>query len=111
MGSDLIIRRKHEDLIEYMYQAMTHFPKSERFTLVADIKRLLLGILEKIVRANKTRKRLPILYDIDVLLEELRSLLRLSMALGFLPFKKYEISSRMVSEIGKLLGGWIRASR
>jgi hypothetical protein len=90
---------------------MTHFPKSERFTLVADIKRLLIEILGQIVRANKTRNKLPILFDIDVNLEVLRSLLRLSTELKFLPFKKYELSSIMVCEVGKLLGGWIRSSK
>lgn len=106
-----MIRKKHEDLITYLYQAMTHFPKSERFTLVADIKRLLIEILGQIVRANKTRNKLPILFDIDVNLEVLRSLLRLSTELKFLPFKKYELSSVMVCEVGKLLGGWIRSSK
>ena len=35
---NLIIKQKLEDTIEYAYGVFRHFPKSERFTLVADLK-------------------------------------------------------------------------
>jgi hypothetical protein len=49
---NLIIRKKLEDVIEYAYCVFRHFPKSERFTLVADMKRSLVKMLELIIRAN-----------------------------------------------------------
>jgi hypothetical protein len=49
---NLIIRKKLEDAIEYAYCVFRHFPKSERFTLVADMKRSLVKMLELIIRAN-----------------------------------------------------------
>ena len=85
-------------------------PKSERFTLAADIKSSMLRMQEVMIRANKARNRLPLLYDLDVELEVLRSKIRLAMNLGFLPFKKYEIMAASLVEIGKMLGGWIKQS-
>jgi hypothetical protein len=89
---------------------MKHFPKSERFTMVADIKMSIYKILRTMIRANKSRNRLPLLYEIDVELECLRTMIRLSMTLGFLPFKKYEVMSQKLVEIGKMLGGWMKQS-
>lgn len=94
--------------MEYVFQALTHFPKSERFTTAAEIRNTMLRILKLIIRANKTRSRLPLLYDIDVELDVLRSLIRISTAMGFMPFKKYEQASLRLAEIGKMLGGWIK---
>jgi len=42
---NLIIKQKLEDTIEYAYGVFRHFPKSERFTLVADLKRSLTKML------------------------------------------------------------------
>ena len=108
---NLIIRKKLEDAIEYAYCVFRHFPKSERFTLVADMKRSLVKMLELIIRANKSRNKFPILMDLDTELEVFRSLVRLSFQLKFISMKKYEVLSRMIDEVGRLLGGWIRQNR
>jgi len=47
----------------------------------------------------------------DVELDYLRSLIRLAMQLGFLPFRKYENWAAMLNEIGKMLGGWMKSMR
>ncbi len=108
---NLIIKQKLEDAIQYAYCAFRRFPKSERFVLVADLKRSLIRMLEMVIRANKSRDKLTVLYNIDVELEVFRSLIRLSMDLKFLPLKQYEILSNKMAEFGRLLGGWIRQSR
>ena len=72
--NNLIIKQKLEDTIEYAYCVFRHFPKSERFTLVADLKRSLTRMLELIIRANKSRNKFPILMDIDTEKETLNIL-------------------------------------
>ena len=72
--NNLIIKQKLEDTIEYAYCVFRHFPKSERFTLVADLKRSLTRMLELIIRANKSRNKFPILIDIDTEKETLNIL-------------------------------------
>lgn len=111
MAENLKIKQKTEDAIEYLYIALKHFPKSERFTLCADIKQSMYKIMRLIIQANKSKNKLTILYEIDTELDVLRMLIRLSMKMGFMPFKKYEVTSGYLAEIGRMLGGWIKASK
>lgn len=108
--NDLKILQKCYDMIEYGYTALRHFPKSERFTLAADIKKSMYELLKMIIRANKRYFKKTTLQDIDIEIENLRYLIRLSNGLGFLPFKKYENWSRKLEELGRMLGGWIKAT-
>lgn len=106
---DLKILQKTQDMIEYGYVALRQYPKSERHTLAAETKRSMYELLRLIIRANKRYYKKTTLQDIDIELDNLRYLLRLANNLGFLPFKKYENWSRGVNEIGKMLGGWLKA--
>ena len=111
MTENLKIKQKVEDTLQYMYIALKHFPKSERFTLCADIKQSMYKIIRLIIQANKTKNKLPILYEIDTELDMLRMMIRLSMKLEFMPFKKYEVIINYLSEVGKMLGGWIKSAK
>ena len=97
-------------MIEYGYTALRQYPKSERYTLAADIKQSMYELLKLIIRANKRYFKKTTLQDIDIELENLRYLVRLSNGLGFLPFKQYENWSRKLDELGKMLGGWIKVT-
>ncbi len=109
MTENLKIKQKVEDTLQYMYIALKHFPKSERFTLCADIKQSMYKIIRLIIQANKTKNKLPILYEIDTELDMLRMMIRLSMKLEFMSLKKYEVTIGYLSEVGKMLGGWIKS--
>ena len=108
---NLIIKQKLEDTIEYAYGVFRHFPKSEKFTLVADLKRSLTKMLELIIRANKSKNKFIILMDLDTELEVFRALVRLFFELKFISIKKYEVLSQKVDEFGRLLGGWIKQNK
>lgn len=107
---DLKILQKCYDMIEYGYIALRQYPKSERHTLAAETKRSMYELLRLIIRANKRYFKKTTLQDIDIEIDNLRYLIRLSNSLGFLPFKQYENWSRKLSEIGKMLGGWIKST-
>lgn len=96
-------------MIKYGYQALAQFPKAEKFSIVADIKRNMDIILERVIEANKKYYKKTTLQELDVAIMILKHYLRLSHELGFLPLKKYEIWSGLVVEIGKMLGGWIKS--
>lgn len=97
---------KTMEMMEYAYIALAQFPKSEKFCLVADIKRCMDLILERIVAANKKYYKKTTLQELDIEVAKLKVYIRLSYRLGFLPIKKYEIWSEKVAEIGRLVGGW-----
>lgn len=96
-------------MIKYGYQALAQFPKAEKFSIVADIKRNMDIILERVIEANKKYYKKTTLQELDVAIMILKHYLRLSHELGFLPLKKYEVWSGLVVEIGKMLGGWIKS--
>lgn len=108
---ELKILQKVYDMTKYGYQALAQFPKSEKFALAADIKRCMHTILERCIEARKKYYKKTTLQDMDVEIAKLKAFLRLSQELGFLPFRKYEIWSKMVVEIGKMLGGWIKSTQ
>jgi four helix bundle protein len=105
---ELKIQQKCEDMIKYVYTALRYFPKSERFTLAADIKESMFKILSLIIRCNKARDKNKYFKEIDIELIVFKSYIRLSMELEFIPIKKYENISNYITEIGKMLGGWIK---
>lgn len=107
--TELKIKEKCEDMIRYGYTALKQFPKSERFTLAADIKLCMFKLLRLIITANRRYFKKTTLEDMDVELDLLRSYIRISMQMGFLPFKKYEIWAGMIDEIGRMLNGWKKA--
>ena len=75
---ELKILQKCYDMIEYGYMALRQYPKSERYTLAADIKQSMYELLKLIIRANKRYFKKTTLQDIDIELENLRYLVRLS---------------------------------
>lgn len=108
---DLQILQKTYDMMLYAYPALAQFPRSEKHTLAAEVKSCMGNMVRLIIRANKERQKMEHLRQLDAELELLRTLVRLSMELGFLPPRKYEQWSRQLAEIGKMLGGWIKSTR
>ena len=109
--NELIIVEKAKDCYLYLHNALKYFPKSEKFVLSADIKNTFFEMLSLFLTANKSQYKKKILYDADVQLDLLRFKLRVAKELQILKLKQYEILSGMLSEIGKLLGGWIKSSK
>ena len=95
----------------YAYVALRHIPKSERFTLGAEVRAGIWKGLRLIVKANAIRNRMPLLYEIDAEIKILLALMRVAYGLKIVPSKKYEILSEKLVELGKMLGGWIKYSK
>ncbi len=106
----LIIKQKHEDLMLYAYKCLGQFPKSERHVLAEDIRKGLYAIDGLIIRAQKKYFKKTTLQDLDIEVELLKNKIRMAKELKFLPFKKYENLEKMLLEIGRMVGGWIKSS-
>lgn len=107
---DLKILQKVFDMMQYAYSALRQYPKAEKFSLAADIKRCMDLILERVIEANKKYYKKTTLQELDVEIAKLKAYIRLSYNLEFIPLKKYEIWSGMVVEIGRMVGGWIQST-
>lgn len=107
---ELKIYQKAYDMVLFSYPALKNFPKAERHTLVASIKESMYTVLELIIKAQKAKKKTRYLYRLDTEMEVLSTKVRLGAELQFLSIKKYKIWSERLTEIGKMLGGWIKRS-
>lgn len=87
------------------------FPRSEKYTLGAKIKNL---IIESLVIALKSAylpkdKKLPLLNKTDNRIFILKTLIRLAKETKSLDIKKYILLEENLQEIGRMLGGWIKS--
>jgi hypothetical protein len=105
----LVVYQKTYDMIQYGYIALKQFPRSEGHTFVAEIKITMMNIMRLIIVTNKKYYKKTTMKELDTELETLRVYVRLAEDLNFLPIKKYEIWSKKLEEIGKLIGGWIKS--
>mgnify|MGYP001564978536 CR=1 FL=1 len=100
---------KTYDLILWILPKLGRFPKEQRFLLAERIENGLLDILELLIEASFSKEKLEILRKVNLKLEKLRFLIRISKDMRFINIKSYEFSSRSINEIGKMVGGWIKA--
>ena len=105
----LMIRQKTTDMMLYAYPVLAQYPKSEKFSLCADIKRVMDQMLELIIAAEKKYYKKTTLQDLDIAIAKLKAYIRLSHDLKYISVHTYEVWSAKVIEIGKMLGGWMKA--
>ncbi len=98
------------DYLLWIIPQVQKFPRQHRFGLGERIQRLVMDFQDLIVAAGKAKgdERRLCLDKADVQLEQLRVWLRLSQDLQLLSIQQHEYSARLLSEIGRLLGGWIK---
>ena len=94
-------------------QFLIIFPKGKRYTLGQKIDQILLEIIELIITAGylAREQKLPVLKKIGIKLDVIKILLRLSNEIKCLDNNKYQQIISNVLEVGKMLGGWIKASK
>lgn len=106
----MILYQKVYDFLKYIYPVLAQFPKFEKFALQTQIKTAMFEILKSIIRFKKTGTKSHI-YNADVELQFLKTLIRLSYDLEYKAMSKhrYEVASRHLAEIGRITGGIIEA--
>ena len=108
----LVIYQKFTNLIYYSKNLLNKYPKSERFDLSSDIKNILYTTLRNIIfawKAYDNNEKLRYLRQIDVDLLILKSLITISYKYQYITQKNYMVWNENISEIGKLVGGWIKS--
>lgn len=110
---DLVILTRSFDLLTWLLPHCERFPKSQRFVVTQRLQNAALNFQEALYDANahSGAARLKHLQLADGELDKLRLYLRLSCQWGWLTPAQYEHVSRMVAEVGRLLGGWLRQTK
>jgi hypothetical protein len=97
---------KTHDLLRWLLPATQKFPKDQRFVLAKRVQDAAFNFYEAITAAALHPRPAQALQQADIELQRLRLYIRLSHDMQFISMGQYEHVSRMVVEIGKLLGGW-----
>lgn len=117
--------RKFMELAKLMNIYLNHFPKHEKYGLALEIRRTAYAMYGYLVEAQKRYHKKTALTNLDIAHEQVRMLWRLAFELGYLGFKdgrrderqeetaqhRYLAMSRLVDEMGRMIGGWIAATR
>ena len=100
------------DLLTWLLPASNHFPRAQRHSFTQRMLDAAFDLRERLEEANlrRGRRRLERLHRADEALARLRVYLRLAARWEWLSAGQYRHVSRMLVEIGKLLGGWIKAT-
>jgi len=96
------------DLLRWLIPQTEKFPRSQRFVLARSLNDAALRLHERLAEAVHGSQAGASLEQADVELTKLRTYMRLSHDLGMLSPGSYEHGTRMVAEIGKLVGAWRR---
>jgi len=109
---NMIILTRTFDLLTWLLPKSEKFPKPYRFTVIQRTMDAALDFQEALFAAQSRSgaERLAYLREADARLNALRLYLRLVHHLRWLNDGQYRHVSAMVAEIGRLLGGWLKAS-
>ncbi|CAK0775337.1 Diversity-generating retroelement protein Avd [Azospirillaceae bacterium] len=94
----------------WLIPVLDGFPQRQKYLLGDRIERTALDVLEGVIEATYTRNRNACLSAINIKLNKLRILFRLATELRLIDRRRYEHASRLIDEIGRLIGGWMKAS-
>lgn len=109
----MVIFPRTYDLLSWLLPRSERFPAAQRFVVTKRLQDAALDFQETIFLANahSSRQRLAHLQDADAHLNKLRLYLRLAHQWQWITAGQYEHVSKMVTEVGRLLGGWIKQTR
>lgn len=110
--------RTNGPALEKMYQfllwlvpTVEKMPRAQKFTLGDRIQNTALDALENLIEATYSKPAEPLLRKVNLGLEKLRFLFRMAADLRFIDLRRYEYAARAISEVGRLVGGWLKAQR
>ena len=95
----------------WLIPTVEKFPRKQKFVLGDRIESTALDVLELLIGATYTKSRDKMLTEANLGLERLRFFMRLSFELRLIDTRRYEHAARGLDDVGRLVGGWIKADR
>jgi len=96
------------DFVAWIIPLTIRFPRSQRFVMAATLQREVIHFQELLIEASHQKDKSGLLLSADAELDKVRTHVRMSLEMGLLQPGQYEHAARLMTEIGKLLGGWMR---
>jgi len=121
-NGDIQLYRKFIEFAKLMNIYLNHFPKHEKYALANKIRNSAYEVYDLIVEGQKRYHKKTTLTTLDITHEQCRMQLYLAYELGYFRFKdgkraddedkieeqRWTTISRLVDELGKMIGGWIK---
>ena len=107
----LALYQKLVDVSDWLFPVVDNFPKREKFAICTQIKNSTYSLIRDSIRFQKSRDKLHWLFRLDTELAMLRFLIRHAHERRYLGMKGYHHVSGMLGEIGRILGGLVKAFR
>lgn len=99
---------KTYDFVTWLIPLTIKFPRSQRFVMAATLQREAIRFQELLIEAAHRSAKTDLLSSADAELDKVRTHLRMSLEMGLIQSGQYEHAARMLTEIGRLLGGWMK---
>ena len=103
------ILEKYYKVLLWMLPKLEKFPKSQKYLLTDKIETIMLDILGLLIEAVYTKDKKEILKKINLELEKTRYYVRIAKDMKYMNIKSYAYFSKLLVEIGKMTGGWIKS--
>ena len=111
-GNELIIYKKAEGLLNDVYPVLRNFPKAEKFALCQEIKQTFYVLLRYIMLANNVKARRRMYQEeVDAQLKLLLALFAIAKKQKYITPRKNMQIQMAIEELGRILGGWMRAAQ
>jgi four helix bundle protein len=112
MREEMAIFTRAFDFLSWLIPRTGSFPRQQRFVVTKRLQDAALDFYERIVEANgsRGRARLAHLRQADIALDKVRCYLRLCADWKWLSRGQHRHAAEMVAELGRLLGGWQKAT-
>ena len=120
-NSEAILNHRYLEMVRLLNVYLNHFPKHEKYALASIIRNTAYQIFDLITECQKRYFKKTSLTQLDVTHEKLRMQIYLANELGYFSFKdgkkdlemesvyRFLAISRLIDEIGKIIGGWIKS--
>ena len=103
-----ILREKCLEMMDYAYDAMKDMPKDHRYTLGGEIIKSMGTLLRLIIRCGKKYYKKTTLEEMDIEHDALEGHFQVAFMRKAITPKEYEVISRHLKELGRMIGGWIK---
>jgi len=111
MAEEMVIFTRTYDFLTWLLPLTENFPKNQRFVVTARLQNSALDFQECLIEANAQRgkQKADKLREADAELLKIRLYLRLCEKWSWIKPGQYKHAVEMVSELGRLLGGWLKS--
>jgi hypothetical protein len=105
-----VVVQKAYEFSLWLVRKVENFPRSYRFSVGDRLVHGAMDLLLRLVDAAYARDKAAILGEVNRMLNRMRFLLRLAKDLDLLNVDSYGHAAERVEEIGRMAGGWRKAS-